>query len=329
MNSEIGFDLKTEIYIFAWRYQVILLLIIIYSLFYIMFKKKETDHNGVTSDTSLIYDRVHSFQLSFKDIIEIDKFWFIFINLTSSFMFLISTYFIPLGLAMIFYYSSFFYSLNLPIYGNYFEGKIKNGTVKIFTHILYLFGIIEVITHSNNFFGVYTSQESLSNIGSFLCGFILCFLANYLNFQHKVYMNSIFKEKSPFQIVFVTYLNLTLVTLIILASYIVIFDDCKLYNLFGWIFSFEKFYQIGLGIGLLAFTQIVINILMTIFVETNWIKFLQIIEPLFADITAIFIVYLYSVPKEPSYYIGIVEITVASFCVEFSILLDKYEKQSN
>ncbi len=329
VNSVSGFDFKTELYIFSWRYQVILLLIITYSMIYNVFKKKETEHNGVASDISLIYSRVHSFQLSIKDIIQFDKIWFIFINLLSSFMFLLSTYFIPLGLAMILYYSSFFYALNLPLYGNYLEGKIKNTTVKIFTHILYLFGIIEVISHSHNFFGVPTNKESISNICSFVCGLILCFFANYLNFQQKIHMNNVFKEKSPFQIVFVIYFNLTVVTLGILAGYIIFFDNCNLYNLFGWLFSIEKFYQVGLGVGLLAFSQIIINILMTIFVETNWIKFLQIIEPLFADMFAIFIVHLYSAPKEPSYYIGILEITVASFFVEFSILFEKFEKNSN
>jgi hypothetical protein len=251
------------------------------------------------------------------------------INLLSSFMFLLSTYFVPLGLSLVFYYSSFFYAMNLPLYGNYFDGKIKNGTVKLFSNILYLFGTVELVTHSYKFFEEDDYQKNLANISSFVCGFCLCFFSNYLNFKQKLYMNSVFKEKSPFQIVFVIYFNLTLFTMALLFFYIMLFDNFNFYNMCGWLFSLERFFEVGLGVGMLAFCQIILNILITIFVETNWIKFLQIIEPLFADLTAIFIVFLYRAPTEPSYYIGIVQICLASFFVEFSILLNKFEKEKS
>ena len=105
-----------------------------------------------------------------------------------------------------------------------------------------------------------------------------------------------------------------------------IFDNFELYNVFGWMFSLTRFYQVGLGIGLLGFIQIIINVLLTLFVETNWIKLMQIIEPLFADIFAIFIVFLYNAPIELSYYLGIAQITIACIFAEFSIYLNKFDK---
>jgi len=157
-NSNNSFDFKTELYVFAWRYQIILILIILYSLISRLFKRSNAEENG-GNDNSQLYQRVHTFRLSLSDTIQVQRPWFVVCSLFSNFMFLLSTYFIPLGLSIIFHKSSFFYSWNLPIYGDYYKNKIRNNeNIGLFANILFLFGIVTIFAHSHKFFWFDRSQ---------------------------------------------------------------------------------------------------------------------------------------------------------------------------
>jgi len=140
-------------------------------------------------------------------------------------------------------------------------------------------------------------------------------------------MNTAFKEQTPFQIFFIVYFNLTLLTTAILLVYVSLFDNFNFSMIFGWFLSLENFYRMFFGIGLLAFIQIIISILITIFVATNWIKMTQIIEPVFADLMAVFAASLYAAPSEASYYIGVAQILLAFFFVDFSSILNKFNRK--
>ena len=325
INSNYKYDFKTELFIFSWRYQIIFILIIVYSLITKLFGNSKKVDNGLPSETRNIFYRVNSFSISWNEVFNFEILLFTLLNLFSTFMFLASTYFLTLGLSFLFYYCSLIYSLIFPVYGNYFEGRINNKLIKVLCKVLFFFGFIQIIANCYNFFSN-NKEENLYNFEVFVCGLLLCLSANYLNFKQKLLMNTHFKEKSPFQIVLVLYMNLTIITLLILFLYMMIFDKFNILNLFGWIFSFKIFYEVGLGIGLLAFSQIVISILNSIFLETFWIKFILIIEPLIADMIAIFLVFLYGLPIESSYYIGILQITIARFFSEFPTFFNKFEK---
>ena len=160
-------------------------------------------------------------------------------------------------------------------------------------------------------------QQTISNNTLFLFGILIsCIIIQIFN-QKKFILNS--HEESPFQILFRTYLNYSIISLILCFLYEIIFNGFNIKNVFYWLTNLKLFFAclIGFGIcGAILFNTLVI--FMRISLSNNIIvKLIKYFNLVIIDLVGIFIFRQYFIASYFYYIFGISLCAVSMFLLDF------------
>ena len=166
-------------------------------------------------------------------------------------------------------------------------------------------------------FGLYYLQQTISNNSLFLFGILIsCIIIQIFN-QKKFILNS--HEESPFQILFRTYLNYSIISLIFCFAYEIISNGFKIKNIFYWLTNLKLFFAclIGFGIcGAILYNTLVI--FMRISLSNNIIvKLIKYLNLIIIDLVGIFIFRQYFITSYFDYIVGISLCAVSMFLLDF------------
>lgn len=166
-------------------------------------------------------------------------------------------------------------------------------------------------------FGLYYLQQTISNNSLFLFGILIsCIIIQIFN-QKKFILNS--HEESPFQILFRTYLNYSIISLIFCFAYEIIFNGFNIKNIFYWLTNLKLFFAclIGFGIcGAILYNTLVI--FMRISLSNNIIvKLIKYFNFIIIDLVGIFIFRQYFITSYFDYIVGISLCAVSMFLLDF------------
>jgi hypothetical protein len=165
-------------------------------------------------------------------------------------------------------------------------------------------------------FGFYYLQKTIANNPLFLFGILIsCIIIQVFN-QKKFILSS--HEESPFQILFRTYFNYSIVSLIFCFLYEII-NGFKIKNIFYWLTNLKLFFAclIGFGIcGAILYNTLVI--FMRISLSNNIIvKLIKYFNLVIIDLVGIFIFRQYFIASYFDYIVGISLCAVSMFLLDF------------
>ena len=165
-------------------------------------------------------------------------------------------------------------------------------------------------------FGFYYLQKTIAN--NFLYLFIiLIFCIGIQIYNQKQFVQSS-HEESPFQILFKTYLNFAVISLISILSYEIVFNGFHIRNLFYWLTDLKIFLSclIGFGIcGAICYNMFII--FMRICLSNNIIvKLIKYINLIIIDLVGVFLFRQYIIASYLDYIVGL------SLCGISMMLLD-------
>ena len=165
-------------------------------------------------------------------------------------------------------------------------------------------------------FGLYYLQKTLSNNYLYLFGILIsCVIVQFFN-QKKFILNS--HEESPFQILFRTYLNYSIVSLSFCFLY-EIFNGFNIKNVFYWLTNLKLFFSCLIGFGICgAIFYNTLIIFMRIPMSNNIIvKLIKYFNLIIIDIVGIFIFRQYFIVSYFDYIVGISLCAVSMFLLDF------------
>ena len=159
-------------------------------------------------------------------------------------------------------------------------------------------------------------QQTLSNNSLYLFGILIsCVIIQFFN-QKKFILNS--HEESPFQILFRTYLNYSIVSLSFCFLY-EIFNGFNIKNVFYWLTNLKIFFSCLIGFGICgAIFYNTLIIFMRIPMSNNIIvKLIKYFNLIIIDIVGIFIFRQYFIVSYFDYIVGISLCAVSMFLLDF------------
>ena len=166
-------------------------------------------------------------------------------------------------------------------------------------------------------FGLYYLQQTISNKSLFLFGILIsCIIIQIFN-QKKFILNS--HEESPFQILFRTYLNYCIISLISCFLYESIFHGFNIKNIFYWLTNLKLFFACLIGFGICgAILYTTLAIFMRISLSNNIIvKLIKYFNFVIIDLIGIFIFRQYFIASYFDYIVGISLCAVSMFLLDF------------
>ena len=195
------------------------------------------------------------------------------------------------------------------------ENKIKNLSRKLFKegnnggYFKYIFPLLMA-------FGFYYLQKHINNNFLFLCIILVCCIGTQIFNQKKFVAKS--HEESPFQILFRTYFNYGIISLIIIFGIEVLFNGFHLRNIFYWLTDLKIFLACSIGFGIIgAICYNMLILFMRISLSNNIIiKLIKYFNLLIIDLVGIFIFRQYIIVSYIDYFVGL------SLCGISMILLD-------
>ena len=170
-------------------------------------------------------------------------------------------------------------------------------------------------------FGFYFLQKTIINNNLFLLIILLTCIGLQIFNQKKFVINS--REESPFQILFRTYFNYALNSIIIILLIEIIFNGFHIRNLFYWITNLKIFFACLIGFGLCgAIGYNILIIFMRISLSNNIIvKLIKYLNLLIIDFVGIFIFRQYIITSYMDYIVGVSLCAVSMFLLDFHNLL--------
>ena len=165
-------------------------------------------------------------------------------------------------------------------------------------------------------FGLYFLQKTITNSSLILIIILILCIAVQISSQKKFIISA--HEESPFQILFRTYLNYTIISLILCFIFEAIFNGFNIKNIFYWLTNLKLFFSclIGFGIcGAICYNMLII--FMRISLSNNIIvKLIKYFNLIIIDIIGVFIFRQYIIMSYIDYIIGL------SLCGVSMLLLD-------
>ena len=166
-------------------------------------------------------------------------------------------------------------------------------------------------------FGFYYLQKTIANNTLYLFGILVsCIIIQVFN-QKKFILNS--HEESPFQILFRTYFNYSIVSLILCFLYEAIFNGFNIKNIFYWLTNLKLFFACLIGFGICgAILYNTLIIFMRISMSSNIIvKLIKYFNLVIIDLVGIFIFRQYFIASYFDYIVGISLCAVSMFLLDF------------
>ena len=141
----------------------------------------------------------------------------------------------------------------------------------------------------------------------------------YCDDIYKYYM----KNNSPLNLIMIFNFNSAIITTII--NFVINSYAGNPFFIITWIFEFKNGLNIVvIGLGLVAFLNIMLTIFTSVYLNIYYLKFLKIIEIPLADTVGSILFSIYKYNYDISYYVGFINITIVIIMIEFSdFFLDK------
>ena len=169
--------------------------------------------------------------------------------------------------------------------------------------------------------GLYYLQKTIINNPLFLILILIGCVSVQIYNQKQFVLNS--HEESPFQILFRTYFNYGIISLILVFVFELIFNGFHIRNLFYWITNLKIFIAclIGFGIcGAICYNMMII--FMRISLSNNLIvKLIKYFNLIIIDLIGVFIFRQYIISSYIDYIFGISLCAVAMFLLDFHKIL--------
>ena len=200
------------------------------------------------------------------------------------------------------------------------ENKIKNLSRKIIKegnngeYFKYIFPLLMA-------FGFYYLQKNINNNFLFLCIILFCCIGSQIFNQKKFVLNS--HEESPFQILFRTYFNYGIISLIIIFGIEVFYNGFHLRNIFYWLTDLKIFLACLIGFGIFgAICYNMFILFMRISLSNNIIvKLIKYFNLLIIDLVGIFIFRQYIIASYIDYFVGLSLCGISMMLLDFHKIL--------
>ena len=170
-------------------------------------------------------------------------------------------------------------------------------------------------------FGFYYLQKTTLNNSLYLLILLLCCIGLQIYSQKKFVLNS--HNESPFQILFRTYFNYAIISLIIVFPIELIMNRFNIRNIFYWLTDLKIFIACLIGFGILgAIFYNILIIFMRISLSNNLIvKLIKYFNLIIIDLVGIFIFRQYIITSYLDYIVGISLCAVSMFLLDFHKIL--------
>ena len=169
--------------------------------------------------------------------------------------------------------------------------------------------------------GLYYLQKTIINNPLFLVLILIGCIGVQIYNQKQFVLNS--HEESPFQILFRTYLNYGIISLILVFVFEIVYNGFHISNLFYWVTNLKIFLAclIGFGIcGAICYNMLII--FMRISLSNNLIvKLIKYFSLIIIDLVGVFIFRQYIISSYLDYIFGISLCAVAMFLLDFHKIL--------
>ena len=200
------------------------------------------------------------------------------------------------------------------------ENKKKNLSRKLFKegnngeYFKYIFPLLMA-------FGFYYLQKTLNNYFIFLGLILVCCIGSQILIQKKFAANS--HDESPFQILFRTYFNYTIISLIIIFVTEILFNGFHIRNIFYWLTDLKIFFAclIGFGIfGAICYNMFILFIRISL--SNNIIvKLIKYFNLLIIDLIGIFVFRQYIINSYIDYFVGLSLCWISMMILDFHKIL--------
>lgn len=320
-------SLMTEFKIFAWRHQAICIFLVLYILIANYFIKNNYIEERRTINKDL--SNIHMININIDEIVTKENLKYSFVNILGAFMFLSSTRYIPISIALVFNYSGviIFYIFNSK----------KNDSIKMFCLIFFIFGVLLIISYNYEYNITHnliqekegekdtTTEKNNNNYDyKFFIGILISFLSSIMNyFQQKSKVLETMKNNPPMNTILLTHINAFIISSIILFTLELFYGDADIFQIFHWISTTEGLFKIGICLGLVGLLNMLFTIFSSIYLKYYFLKLFKIIEIPMADFIAIFYFNLYQKPQDFTYYISIFNFMISIALVEFYDIFNK------
>jgi hypothetical protein len=324
--------LITEYTLFCWRIQAIFLCLLFYIKISNFFVKKNMIEERRTTYND--FSNIHMFQIKWDLLITKESLKHSFFVITSSFLFLLSTKFLPLSFSLIFNSSGIAF--------NYYARKEN----KVFSYSLFLalFSLLGLVlfcmfSYNNNFNNAFYRSFIKTNDPFykstepqylfFMLGILLSFSSSGINhYLIRAQIKETVKSLSPLETIFNQTANSCLCSCIILIVLETLWGNGSIWQIMGWLVSIESIFHIGLILGLLGLLQIIFIIFSSIYLKQVFIRLFTFLEIIFVDSFAIYFFSLYSTPTDYIFYISLFQLIIALFFMEFANIFESNIKDS-
>ena len=251
-----------------------------------------------------------------------------FLGVFYAYCILVGSYFYYFGIiyiiqeltALLPYYIQYNKKSNFNNNYNSNENKKKNLSRKLFKegnngeYFKYIFPLLMA-------FGFYYLQKTLNNYFIFLGLILVCCIGSQIFIQKKFVANS--HDESPFQILFRTYFNYTIISLIIIFVTEILFNGFHIRNIFYWLTDLKIFFAclIGFGIcGAICYNMFILFIRISL--SNNIIvKLIKYFNLLIIDLIGIFVFRQYIINSYIDYFVGLSLCWISMMILDFHKIL--------
>ena len=279
----------------------------------------------LTSNIFYIQENDKNFFSYYFNLNEINKG---FLGVFYAYCILVGSYFYYFGIiyiiqeltALLPYYIQYNKKSNFNNNYNSNENKKKNLSRKLFKegnngeYFKYIFPLLMA-------FGFYYLQKTLNNYFIFLGLILVCCIGSQIFIQKKFVANS--HDESPFQILFRTYFNYTIISLIIIFVTEILFNGFHIRNIFYWLTDLKIFFAclIGFGIfGAICYNMFILFIRISL--SNNIIvKLIKYFNLLIIDLIGIFVFRQYIINSYIDYFVGLSLCWISMMILDFHKIL--------
>ena len=131
-------------------------------------------------------------------------------------------------------------------------------------------------------------------------------------------MNEILIKYSPLAAITMIQIN----SLILCASLLMIIEifhyKLSFYEIFIWLLNWNNFITICFSFGLLGLINSLLTIFSSVYLKTNFLKLMKILEIPFSDFLAFSFFQIYSFPTHSEYYLSLTNFTIYLAYIQFS-----------
>jgi hypothetical protein len=334
-------DIFVELFVFSWRYQAILILLLIYNLVRFLYDSERDKRSPVKDENKSISRPTPDHSYNENDIksiffryINLKNIELGFFNFFSIFLLFATSKYLPLGLCVLIpNYSSILSFLQTPsqiVIGALNKNlKVMINMIKFLSPVLTMLSAISLFAffYYNQIHFEY-SQETTENFLHMSVACLLCIISLLINyFKCQPASNELLSTYTYSQSILMIYLNTFLISLAAILCYLLVtFNFFGLKYILGWLFCYHTIIWVIVGMGFVTCFYLYLIYSSGINLESEWIKSMKLMEIPIIDTIGVYCLGLYSNPFNVSYFTGVMQIIIVFFLTDFWQIVFKKTK---